>query len=330
MAALLASLFFGFVPMFFFAYILYWLDRYEKEPIPLLIGVFAWGMLVAAGGAYVLNTIFGITIFSVTGSEVASDIATASISAPFVEEGLKGMAVLLVFLLFRREFDSILDGIVYAGIAALGFAATENVLYIWRGFDSGGWEGLFQLVFIRVILVGWQHPFYTAFTGIGFAVARMNRSWLVRIVAPVVGFGMAVFSHSMHNTLAGIPFFGDLTCFVGSFLDWFGVFFMFLVILWATWMEQRNIINYLREEVQLGVISATQYRTACSAWAQAFARLMGLLSGQLMATSRFYQVCGELAHKKHQLVKMGDEGGNSAIIQRYRAELARLAQNAQS
>ena len=328
--AFLAALFFGFVPMFFFAYILYWLDRYEKEPVPLLIGVFAWGMFVAAGGAYVLNTLFGITIFSVTGSEVAADIATGSISAPFIEEGLKGMAVLLVFWIFRREFDSILDGIVYAGIAALGFAATENVLYIWRGYAEAGWGGLFQLVFIRVILVGWQHPFYTAFTGIGFAVARMNRSWLVKIVAPLVGFGMAMFSHSFHNTLAGIPFLGDLTCFVGSFLDWFGVFFMFLIILWATWMEQRNIVNYLREEVQMGVISAAQYRTACSAWAQAFARLTGLLSGRFMATSRFYQVCGELAHKKQQLLKVGEEDGNSAIVQRYRAELAQLAPKTQS
>ena len=46
--------------------------------------------------------------------------------APIIEESLKGLAVLLVFLLFRKEFDSILDGIVYAAITALGFAATEN------------------------------------------------------------------------------------------------------------------------------------------------------------------------------------------------------------
>jgi len=326
--AFLASLFFGFVPMFFFAYILYWLDRYEKEPIPLLIGVFAWGMLVAAGGSYVLNTLFGITIFSMTGSESASDIATASISAPFVEESLKGMAVLLVFWIFRREFDSILDGIIYAGIAALGFAATENVLYIWRGYAADGWGGLFQLVLIRVILVGWQHPLYTSFTGIGLAIARMNRSWLAKIGGPLVGFGMAMFAHSFHNTLAGIPLFGDLTCFVGSFMDWFGVFFMFIIIVWATWMEQRNIINHLREEVQLGIITIAQYRTASSAWMQAFARLTGMLSGRFTSTSRFYQVCGELAHKKQQLAKVGDEGGNSAIIERYRAELASLAPKA--
>jgi PrsW family intramembrane metalloprotease len=163
---------------------------------------------------------FCITIFSVTGSEFASDLATGSISAPFVEESLKGMAVLLVFWFFHREFDSVLDGIVYAGIAALGFAATENVLYIWRGYDASGWDGLFQLVLIRVILVGWQHPFYTAFTGIGLATARMNRSWLVKFIAPVSGLSLAMFTHSFHNTLAGIPFFGDLTCVVGSFLDW--------------------------------------------------------------------------------------------------------------
>ncbi|HEY3312138.1 MAG TPA: PrsW family intramembrane metalloprotease [Anaerolineales bacterium] len=323
--AFLATLLFGFVPMFIFAYILYWLDRYEKEPIPLLIGVFLWGMLVAAGGAFIINTIFGITVFAMTGSEVASDFATGSFSAPFVEEALKGMAVLLVFLIFRREFDSILDGIVYAGIAALGFAATENVLYIWRGFDSGGWNGLFQLALIRVVLVGWQHPLYTAFTGIGLAVARTNRSVLLKFIAPLLGFGLAMFTHAFHNTMAEIPFFGELTCVVGSFLDWFGVLFMFLVIVWATWVEQRNLINHLREEVQLGLISPAQYRTACSAWAQALARLSSLFGGSYPSTSRFYQVCGELAHKKQQLLTNGDESGNAAIIQRYRAELLHLS-----
>lgn len=328
--AFLAALFFGFVPMFLFAYILYSLDRYEKEPVPLLIGVFAWGMIVAAGGSYVLNTLFGISVFALTGSPELSDISTGSISAPFVEEGLKGLAVLLVFLFFRKEFDSILDGIVYAGIAALGFAATENVLYIWRGYASDGWNGLLLLVFIRVILVGWQHPVYTAFTGIGFALARMNRSWLVGIVTIVLGWGLAMFTHSVHNTLAAIPVLGDLTCFLGSFLDWTGVFFMLFIILVANWMESRNIINHLREEVQLGIISAAQYRTASSGLMQSFARMSALLGGKYRATSRFYQVIGELAHKKQQLAKLGDEGGNTAIIQRYREELARLAPNVQA
>ena len=34
--AFLGAIFFGFVPAFLFACFLYWLDRYEKEPLPLL------------------------------------------------------------------------------------------------------------------------------------------------------------------------------------------------------------------------------------------------------------------------------------------------------
>jgi RsiW-degrading membrane proteinase PrsW (M82 family) len=136
---LILSLFFGFVPMLFFAWVLYWLDRFEKEPKILLGGVFIWGALVAAGMAFVVNTLFGMGVYFFTGSEIATELATGSLVAPPVEETLKGLAILLVFFLFRREFDSILDGIVYAGIAALGFAATENAYYIYNfGYLEGG------------------------------------------------------------------------------------------------------------------------------------------------------------------------------------------------
>lgn len=324
--ALLATLFFGFAPMFLFAYILYWLDRYEKEPIVLLGAVFVWGMVVAAGGAYILNTLFGVTMFVVTGSESVSDLAMGSISAPFVEESLKGMAVLLVFLIFHREFDSVLDGIIYAGVAALGFAATENSIYIWRGFEAGGWEGLLQLTFIRVILVGWQHPFYTSFTGIGLALARLNRSLAIKMIAPVAGLGIAMLNHSIHNTLAA--FSDGLTCFFGLFLDWSGVLFMFAIILWATWVERANIINHLREEVEMGLISKAQYQTASSALARGFACSSALFSGRYNATTRFYQTCAELAHKKEQLRRLGQGDGTASLIQKHRAELAQLAPQA--
>jgi RsiW-degrading membrane proteinase PrsW (M82 family) len=141
--ALIVSLFFGFVPMFFFAAFVYWLDRYEKEPIILLGATFFWGVVIAAGGAFIINTAFGIGIYIFTGSEGAADIGTTSIVAPIVEEFLKGFAVLIVFFLFRKEFDSVLDGIIYAGIAALGFAATENTLYIYRnGYLDSGWSSV--------------------------------------------------------------------------------------------------------------------------------------------------------------------------------------------
>lgn len=316
---LLASLFFGFMPMFLFAALVYWLDRYEKEPRILLGAAFFWGVVIAAGGAFIINTASGMGIYLFTGSEVAAEFGTASVVAPIVEEILKGLAVAIVFFVFYKEFDSILDGIIYGAIVALGFAATENTLYIYRnGYQESGWGGLFLLVFIRVIIVGWQHPFYTAFTGIGFAVSRTNKNNLIILIAPLAGLGMAISTHAFHNTFGGL--IGGLEGLVaGTFVDWIGWAFMLVFIIWMIYHEREIVRTHLQSEVTDGLISQAQYQKALSPWTVTTA----ILSGKV--TARFYQVCGELSHKKEQMKKKGDEDGNLAIIENLRIELATLA-----
>jgi len=319
----------GFGTALFFATILYWLDRYEKEPILLLGGVFLWGAVIAAGSAFLINTVLGIGISVFTGSAAATDLATGSIIAPLVEETLKGLAVVAVFIVFHREFDSVLDGIIYAGVAALGFAATENTYYIYTyGFQESGWGGVLSLTFIRVILVGWQHPFYTAFIGIGLALARMYRSWWIRFIAPVMGWSLAMFTHAFHNTLASL--IGGVEGLVlGTLFDWTGWLVMFGIIIWATWSDRQAVKKYLAAEVSSGTITPALYHTASSAWLQMFARLTSIFSRRYSKTVRFYQLCGEYAHKQRQLANVGDEGGNQAIIQKIRSEMAGLAPHVQ-
>lgn len=327
--ALLGAFFFGFVPMFVFAAFVYWLDRYEKEPKLLLGAAFIWGVVIAGGGAYILNTAFSIGMYSLTGSVNAADFSTTSIAAPIIEEALKGLAVLAVFLMFRQEFDSILDGIVYGAITAMGFAAIENVLYIYRnGFQDSGWEGFWTLVFIRVILVGWMHPFFTAFTGIGLAVARISRNMLVKIIAVPAGYTAAVLLHSFHNTFSSL-IGGGGGFILGLIADYIGYFFMLVFIIWMIANERNILKRQLAEEVTNGAISQNQYNTAISFF-QTGAHISALTSGRFRSTTRFYQVLGELAHKKEQLQKHGDERGNTQIIERLRAEMALLAPAAQA
>lgn len=326
----LLSLFFGFMPMFLFAYFVYWLDRYEKEPKLLLGVVFFWGAVVAAGAAFLVNTTLGLGVYMFTQSETATELTTGSVIAPIIEETLKGLAVLLVFIVFRREFDSVLDGLVYAAICALGFAATENTYYIYKyGYVDSGMSGLFALVFIRVILVGWQHPFYTAFTGIGLAAARLSRNGLVKVGAPLIGWFVAVSTHAIHNTLASV-LSGAGGRVVGTFIDWSGWLAMFIFILYMISRERKMIIKHLAEEVSLGNITSEQYKTASSAWSQTAARLGAIAAGKFSATSRFYQVCGEIAHKKRQLVDLGDESGNATILENLRTEVRGLSPKAAS
>ena len=327
--ALAGAFFFGFVPMFVFAAFVNWLDRYEKEPKVLLGATFIWGVVIAGGGAFILNTAFGMGIYAFTGSESAAEFGTVSVVAPIIEEALKGLAVLVVFLLFRKEFDSILDGIVYGAIAAMGFAAIENVLYIYRnGYQDSGWEGFWTLVFIRVFLVGWMHPFFTAFTGIGLAIARTSRNMLVKIIAVPAGYTVAVLLHAFHNTFSSV-IGGAGGFFLGIFADYVGYAFMLGFIIWIISRERNILKKQLAEEVASGAISQSQYNSAISFF-QTGSHLSALTSGRYRATSRFYQVCGELAHKKEQLATHGDEGGNIKLIEQLRSELVQLAPQARA
>jgi len=316
---IIGALFFGFIPALINVGILNWLDRYEKEPPLLLAFMFLWGFLIASGAAFIINTLGGLGVYIFTGSESATDFVTGSIFAPLVEESLKGLAVVIVFLFFRKEFDSILDGMIYAGVAALGFAATENAYYIYAyGYADGGWGQFWFLVFVRVILVGWQHPFFTAFTGIGLAVSRLSRNSLLKIIAPIAGWTTAVIAHSFHNTLGSLlGGIGGLA--IGTIFDWTGWFFMFLFAVWMIRREGQLLVRHLQEEVGLGLLSAAQLERAASPFGSMFAAFRG------RATARFYQVCGELAHKKEHYLLHGDEGGNAAKIQSLRTELAQLS-----
>jgi RsiW-degrading membrane proteinase PrsW (M82 family) len=314
----------SFVPAFLCAAFVYWIDRYEQEPKVLLGLVFFWGAAVAAFGALVSQMLLEGAVFVVTSSQEAADLAGTTVFAPLTEESLKGIAVLLVFLAFRREFDSALDGMVYAGVVALGFAATENTLYLLGEAAKSGIEGMLGLWVLRGVLGAWDHPFYTAWIGLGLAASRISRSALVRWLAPAAGWGTAVAAHAVHNGLAtaasGAPELGVMMFLV----DWTGWLLITVVLGVAVWRERRMLQIQLAEEVTLGVLDARQYRTAFSLRSRLGTRLRALSAGRFRATRRFYRLCGELAHKKHQLAHFGDEEGNGRIVEELRQEMRRL------
>ena len=322
---LLASILAGVLPMVFYAWILYYLDRYEKEPLKLLFGVFAWGAVIASGAAFIINSLTSTGIYWLTQNTFATQLTISTLVAPLVEETLKGLAVLIVFLLFRAEFDSPLDGLVYGGITALGFAATENSWYIYQlGFLENSWQGLLDLTLIRVILVGWQHPFYTAFIGLGLAFSRRAKDPLLKWIAPLAGWSLAVLLHLLHNLFAGL--FQNQAGFIfGTIWDWSGYLGLLLLIFLLINREQRWMKEYLAAEHAQNLLSATHYSVACSAWRQGFVFIQARFQGNYRQIRGFYQACGDLMHKKRQLIRYGDESGTALEIQYLRTKLQNLA-----
>ncbi len=186
------------VPVFPVVAAFLWLDRYEAEPPSLLAFAFAWGAGVASFGALVVNTASLEAIRAAGGDPTTTVLAVA----PLVEEALKGAAVLLIVLLRRREFDGIVDGVVYAGLAGVGFAFVENVLYLGRSFATEGGSGLAVVFVVRCVVSPFAHPLFTAATGAALGLAVTTRRPAVRVLAPIAGFALAVGLHAAWNLSA--------------------------------------------------------------------------------------------------------------------------------
>src|SRR3569623_1439153 len=110
---------------------LLWLDRYEPEPRRLLAGGLTWGVFVATAIALLLEGVGGF----VGG---ISDTWMLEVGAPIAEEACKGLFLLLLLSWRRAELDGVLDGIVYAGMVGIGFAFTENILYLSQAYIGDG------------------------------------------------------------------------------------------------------------------------------------------------------------------------------------------------
>lgn len=177
-----------------------WLDRYEPEPKVLLALGLAWGACVATFMALVAQEV-GTIVLSL------SDEAGAVVVAPLTEEFAKGLFLVLLLLWRRHEIDGVLDGIVYAGMVGVGFAFTENVLYLavaWNGSDGapGGLVGLTSTFVVRCLASPFAHPFFTAMIGIGIGLAIQSHSLRGRVGWPLVGYVLAVLCHAAWNTSA--------------------------------------------------------------------------------------------------------------------------------
>ena len=232
-----------------------WLDRYEPEPIKYLAVCLCWGATVAAGLALVLNQ----TAVKVIHLPLA---VVAVATAPLAEESMKALGPLLLFLLRPSAFSGVVDGIVYCGLSATGFAMLENILYLGgygyaagadRGGVAGGVAQVIGIFFVRIALSGFAHPLFTAMTGIGLGVAARSGSKKVRILAPIAGWLTAMLLHGSWNLMAELAshtkqylilLYGYFAVMMPIFLGMVG--FALWLRSWEGRLTQRMLPDYVR------------------------------------------------------------------------------------
>ncbi|WP_052020801.1 PrsW family intramembrane metalloprotease [Actinokineospora spheciospongiae] len=217
-----------------------WVDRWEPEPAKLLWSAFAWGACGATITALLINNT-AEAVGDLLLGQGNGDKLSAVVSAPLFEEAAKGVFILGVYLFLRTEFDGVIDGIVFAGFTAAGFAFTENIYYFGRAFSDYGFgdstsPGVIAAFVLRGLLSPFTHPLFTVMIGIGIGVAARTTSARTRVLAPIAGYVAAVLLHATWNASATL----------GTASTFLGVYFLLMVplfgsVLWLVgWHRKRE------------------------------------------------------------------------------------------
>lgn len=191
--------------LFIFLY-LYRKDRYEPEPLRLVIWIFFLGTVAVIPAAFI-ELLFPSGIF------------VPAVVAPVVEEATK---FLVVFLTIYRnpEFDEPVDGIVYAMAAGLGFATLENILYVL--------EGGLMVGIVRAIASVPGHVVFSCIWGFALGIAKF-RPEQERTGIILAGLAGAILMHGIFNfSLEAFGLLGLLLILV-------------LIVPFGWWMTCRNI-----------------------------------------------------------------------------------------
>ena len=170
-------------PIAFFAWFIYTRDRYEREPRRLIAKTFVLGAIFVV--PVVIAELIG-SLFLPPSADPVILFFHFLIVVSFVEESSKFLAV-RISVYDSREFNELMDGLVYGAMAGLGFAAPENLLYV---LSQGAALGV-----IRAVLSVPGHLLWGSI--IGYYLARQKLTPARH--AGLAGLCLAVIMHAVFD-----------------------------------------------------------------------------------------------------------------------------------
>jgi len=234
--------------------VVWWLDRYDREPLGMVAAAFGWGALAAPALATVTETI-ALGILGPHYGRLLGGTLVAIGIGPLAEEGWKAVGLLAVVAL-SREFDNPTDGLVYGTAVGLGFAMTENLLYELSAAAAGDLHRLLTLVLGRTLITAGIHALCSAALGgmLGFAV--LAGGWVRRFGLVLTGLVGAVALHGAWNTAVTAAVVArdprGTAVMVATVMALYLCYIVLLAVLLHG--EHRILQVQLAEEVELGVL----------------------------------------------------------------------------
>ncbi|MDQ6662205.1 MAG: PrsW family glutamic-type intramembrane protease [Chloroflexota bacterium] len=319
-ASLLAAIIIPVVPAVGINLLVNFMDRFEREPWFLRLAAFLWGAIIAIPAALLIERRIDAFLQDMLGLGTSDVVRSAlqGLNAGVTEETIKGLGLLLLFLILRDEFDNVTDGIVYGALIGAGFAMVENFRYFAIDFQFP----VFLIVY-RIIL-GWLgHSTFTVCFGAALGYVRHTRVRWRQIVIPLAGYGIAVILHSFFDfvnyqtsvVLNAAPndttvSFLSLLAVIGDYIPPFLAQMVLLYVLMKSLVHEAAVIReFLAVEVSNGIVKVDEYALLQDSFLRTKAERRVLRKSgvrQWLRVKALYQTEIGLAFRKWH-VSMGDK-----------------------
>ena len=184
---------------------IYFQDKYEKEPIGLLLGSFLFGAIVSIIIVTILYLFTGRFIPITDEYSVWQQFIQAFIVVALAEEFSK-YVIVKYFNQPRKSFNEPYDGIIYAVMVSMGFACTENIMYVI--------EGGYQTAVLRAFTAVPAHATFGILMGYYIGKAKFSNN---RFKLNMAGLFLAVLFHGAYDFFLFISFIPGIS--IGAFIS---------------------------------------------------------------------------------------------------------------
>lgn len=193
-------------PVFIIILYIYFKDKYEKEPKRLLIYNFLLGAIVSIIITTVLYTVSDQFIF-LNRENIFHQFIKAFFVVALIEEFSK-YVIVRYYSQNNKAFNEPYDGIIYAVMVSMGFAATENVFYVL--------EGGYQTALLRAFTAVPAHATFGILMGYYMGKAKFSSN---KIALNLTGLLLAIFFHGAYDFFLFIDFVPGI--WIGAFISLF-------------------------------------------------------------------------------------------------------------
>jgi protease PrsW len=198
---------FAVAPVFIVILYIYYKDKYEKEPKELLLYTFLLGAIVSIIITTVMYYGFDIILPLQNKTSVLQQFVKAFFVVGFTEEFSKYI-IIKFYAQKHKEFNEPFDGIVYAVMVSMGFAATENIFYVL--------EGGIATALMRAFTAVPAHATFAVLMGYYLGKAKFSNN---RIVMNLTGLLLATLFHGAYDFFLFIDFIPGI--WIGAFVSLF-------------------------------------------------------------------------------------------------------------